>query len=172
MNIYLTSGTYDYLYKKYEKKFSEETLILMQEGESDRAILLHESADSSLFQEPRTYEVIFSYGKIDNNGFITMNHIPVSDENKPIFEYNLKTYLKGVTDKSMKAIRFLRPRKGDTYILFCLWEEKTNYISWKQLPQNATAPIGKMNEHTWNSSQHSLFNGKPYFTSLYIPEKK
>ncbi|KAB7665367.1 antibiotic biosynthesis monooxygenase family protein [Bacillus sp. B1-b2] len=172
MNIYLTSGTYDYLFKKYEKNILEETMLLMQESESDRAILLHESSSSSLFQEPRAFEVIFSYGALINNGYITMNHIPISDEHKPTFEYSLKEYLKGIEERNMAAIRLLSPKKGDTYILLCLWKDKQDYISWKQLPHHANAPIGKSTEYTWNSFQHSLFNGKPYYTSLFIPEKK
>ena len=171
MNIYLTSGTYDYLHKKYEKKFSSDSsLLLMQEMENDRAILLQETDDPSFFQEPRIYEVVFSVGDLQNKGFVTMNYIPVSEENKPIFEYNLKTYLKDIAGTNMQAIRFLRPKKNDTYIIFCLWEGKNRYVSWKQDPQNINAPIGKTNDQTWNSSQHSLFNGKPYFTSLSIPE--
>ena len=142
MNIYLTSGTYDYLRKKYESEFSKETLLLMQDETSDRAILLHENQTPSLFQEPRSYDILFSDGVLENKGFITMT-----------------------------AIRFLRPRKGDTYILFCLWEEKASYIKWKQQPENANAPIGKNSEKSWNSSQHSIFNGKPYFVQLTIPEE-
>lgn len=172
MNIYLTSGTYDYLWKKYENEFSKETLMLMQDINSDRAILLHESQAPSFFKEPRSYDILFTNGKLENKGFITMNHIPVSDENKPIFEHNTMKYLTSNTNRNMQAIRFLRPRKGDTYIIFCLWEEKANYIKWKQQPENANALIGKNNETAWNSSQHSIFNGKPYFVQLTIPDEE
>lgn len=172
MNIYLTSGTYDYLGKKYESKFSNETLLLMQEEASDRAILLHESQAPSFFQEPRSYNILFSYGMLENKGFITMNHIPVSEENKPVFEHKMMKYFTSIPNKTMTAIRFLRPAKGDTYILFCLWEEKANYIKWKQHEANVEAPIGKSNEKSWNSSQHSIFNGKPYFVQLTIPNEE
>ena len=171
MNIYLTSGTSDYLRKKYESEFSKETLLLMQDETSDRAILLHESQTPSLFQEPRSYDILFSDGVLENKGFITMNHIPVNEENKPIFEHNMLHYFTSHPNRTMTAIRFLRPRKGDTYILFCLWEEKASYIKWKQQPENANAPIGKNSEKSWNSSQHSIFNGKPYFVQLTIPEE-
>jgi len=172
MNIYLTSGTYDYLYKKYEKKLSSEVMLLMQETDNDRAILLHESSSLSIFQEPRIYEVLFSRGMLHNKGFVTLNYIPVSEEKKPIFEYNIKDYLHSLNESNIQAIRFLRPRKGDIYIIFCLWEDKSQYITWKHNPQNTDSLIGKNSDQTWNSSQHSLFNGKPYFISLTIPEEK
>ncbi|WP_312096360.1 hypothetical protein [Niallia sp.] len=172
MNIYLTSGTYDYLWKKYEDEFSKETLLLMQDINSDRAILLHESQAPSFFKEPRSYDVLFTHGMLENKGFITMNHIPVSEENKPVFEHNMSKFFASNTITNLQATRFLRPRKGDTYIIFCLWEEKANYIKWKQHPENANAPIGKTSEKSWNSSQHSIFNGKPYFVQLTIPDEK
>ncbi len=171
MKIYLTNGTYDYLWKKYENEFSKETLLLMQDTNSDRAILLHESQAPSFFKEPRSYDILFTHGILENKGFITMNHIPVSEDNKPIFEHSLMKYFTSNTKREMQAIRFLRPNKGDTYIILCLWEEKTSYIKWMQQPENAKAPIGKNGEKSWNSSQHSIFNGKPYFMQLTIPEE-
>jgi len=171
VNIYLTSGTYDYLWKKYENEFSKETLLLMQDINSDRAILLHESQNPSFFKEPRSYDILFTYGILENNGFITMNYVPVSEDNKPVYEHNIMKYFSSNPHREMKAIRFLRPKKGDTFIILCLWENKASYIKWMQQPENANAPIGNNSEKGWNNSQHSIFNGKPYFMQLTIPEE-
>lgn len=169
MNIYLTSGTYDYLLKKYENNLATETMLLMQLIGDERAILLHESNEGTLFNEPRGFEVIETNGNLINNGYVTMNHIPVNSEQKPLFEHKTKASLNNF---KKPIFRFLRPLKGDTYIIFCQWESRKEYLTWKSLPQNQQTPLLSSTEQSWNSSQHAMFNGKPYVLELSIPEQE
>ncbi|GKU81703.1 antibiotic biosynthesis monooxygenase [Niallia sp. NCCP-28] len=167
MDIYLTSGTYDFLYKKYQKKFAAETLLLMQNNNGE-GVLLHETSAKTIFHSPRRYEVIDSAGSLVNEGFVTMNHIPVTDEHKPLFEYEIKKTLSLKRD-DFRASRLLRPKNGDMYIIFCLWVSKSEYIKWRQNPINISSPLTENPEKTWNDPQHNLFYGKPYLSQLTIP---
>lgn len=168
MNIYLTSGTYDFLYKKYEKKFGKETLLLMQ-NQNGEGVLMHETSAKTIFHSPRRYEVISSSGNLINEGFATMNHIPVTDEHKPLFEYEIKKILSLKTG-DFRASRLLKPKSGDMYIIFCLWASKGDYINWKKNPTNASSPLVESPEKSWNDPQHHLFYGKSYLTQLTIPK--
>ncbi|PKG25460.1 antibiotic biosynthesis monooxygenase family protein [Niallia nealsonii] len=167
MNIYLTSGTYDFLYKKYEKKFRTETLLLMQK-QNGEGVLMHETSKKTIFHSPRQYEAISSFGNLVNEGFATMNHIPVTDEYKPRFEYEINKILSLKTG-DFQASRLLKPKSGDMYIIFCLWSSKSDYIKWRKNPINTPSPLVESPENSWNDSQHHLFYGKSYLTQLTIP---
>lgn len=168
MNIYLTSGTYDFLYKKYQKKLETETMLLMQ-NQKGEGVLLHETAKKTIFQSPRKYEAISSFGNLVNEGFATMNHIPVMDEHKPRFEYEISKILSLKTG-DLQASRLLKPPSGDMYIIFCLWTSKSEYIKWRQDPANSSSPLVESPEKSWNDPQHTLFYGKSYLTQLTIPK--
>lgn len=49
MNVYMTTGTYEFM-KKMREKHADETMVLMQ-GENT-TLLLHETDGKSLFQTP------------------------------------------------------------------------------------------------------------------------
>ncbi|MFK4998213.1 hypothetical protein ACI2OX_15270 [Bacillus sp. N9] len=87
MYIYITSGTYRYL-RTFEEKHHEERMYLLQ---SFTCQLWHETSGPSIFQSPRTYEVIDSAGTLSSHGFVACNHLAISDEGRPIFEYEIKT---------------------------------------------------------------------------------
>ena len=46
MNVYITTGTYDFL-KKLKDKHSNETIFIMQNGEN--TLLLHETSGKTVF---------------------------------------------------------------------------------------------------------------------------
>src|SRR3954471_10937418 len=87
MRIFFTNGTHEYL-KKMVKEHEGETLILMQNEHA--SLLIHETVGESLFKEPRKYEVVDASGQLTDTGFAVFNHIPVTDEGRPLFEYRFK----------------------------------------------------------------------------------
>lgn len=129
MNLFITGGTDGYL-KKLKKNHPNEVLLIMQnEG---AFLLVHETEGDSFFKEPRKYEVIQSLGELGDVGFAVFNHIPVSDEGRPLFEYHFKNFIGEIeNDPGFIAIRVLRPLLGDTYVLFTLWENNGSYKNWK-----------------------------------------
>lgn len=129
MNIYITTGTYDFL-KKLKDKQSKETIFLMQNGQT--ALLLHETSGKTVFSSPRRYEVVDAKGTIQEKGFVVMNNIPVTDEGRPILEYQLKNNIELIEKApGLIAIRILRPKKSDTYILLTVWQKESDFLKWK-----------------------------------------
>ena len=121
--MYFTGGTETFL-KKFLNENEQETLVFMHN--EDAFLLVHETEGSSLFKEPRKYEVVEARGTIVSpSGYAVFNHIPVWDESRPLFEYRFKTRTNSIEKQhGFKAIRVLRPRRSDIYIIFTLWEVK------------------------------------------------
>jgi heme oxygenase (mycobilin-producing) len=55
MNVYITTGTFEYL-KAMEIRYPTESMVTMVN--EDSALLLHETSKTSVFKEPRRYEVV------------------------------------------------------------------------------------------------------------------
>ncbi|PKR86687.1 antibiotic biosynthesis monooxygenase family protein [Heyndrickxia camelliae] len=164
MYVYITTGTYDFL-EKIKKKYANENMILMQNGQN--SLLLHETTKKSVFEVPRKYQVVEGSGELDCKGLAVFNHVPVTDEGRPVFEYRFKERIPAITQVSgFKAIRLLRPLKGDTYIGFSLWENEKAYSDWKH--SNSFEEAHKANTE---AEFKSIFSGPAYFTQYVIPEE-
>ena len=97
MNVYMTTGTYTFL-KTIKEKHANEIIFLMQNGQT--ALLLHETSGKTVFASPRRYEVVDGKGTIQNKGFVVMNHIPVTEEGRPLIEYRFKNQV-GVIETNL-----------------------------------------------------------------------
>ncbi len=128
MNVYMTTGTYTFL-KTIKEKHANETIFLMQNGQT--ALLLHETSGKTVFASPRRYEVVDGKGTIQNKGFVVMNHIPVTEEGRPLIEYRFKNQV-GVIENEpgFIAIRVLRPIKSDTYVILTIWKKESDFNNW------------------------------------------
>lgn len=100
----------------------------------DAFLLIHETEGNSLFKEPRKYEVVASRGFIMiPSGYGVFHHIPVTDEGRPLFEYHYKNITSTIEKQTdFKAIRVLRPKKSDTYIIFSVWKNESAYKNWRK----------------------------------------
>ena len=84
------------------------------------------------FKEPRKYEVIDASGQLTDMGFAVFNHVPVTDEGRPLFEYRFKNRDRLIEkEPGFIAIRVLRPFSSDTYIIFTLWKNESSFKSWQ-----------------------------------------
>ena len=129
MKMFFTNGTREYL-KKIAEQHEEETLVLMQN--ENTCLLVHETEGNSLFKEPRKYEVIDASGQLTDMGFAVFNHIPVTDEGRPLFEYRFKNRDRLIEkEPGFIAIRVLRPFSSDTYIIFTLWKNESSFKNWQ-----------------------------------------
>jgi heme oxygenase (mycobilin-producing) len=169
MNMYITTGTWDYL-KRIESKFPEEMMVIMVN--ENGALLVHETNGPSVFKEPRKYEVIDSAGQITKNGFAVLNHIPVTEEGRPLFEYEMKGKASIVKKESgFIAIRILRPLSSRTFIILTIWESEIDFQKW----QNSKSFL---NVHIKNGSikgidlQPKIFTSGSYVSIYTIPEKE
>lgn len=163
MYIYITVGTYDYL-KALKEKHPQERIAIMQND--DTALLLHETDGDTVFNEPRKYEILDSKGTIETSGFVVFNHIPVTDEGRPLFEYRFKNRPKHVENvPGFQAIRVLRPLTLNTYIILTAWENAEAFTNWKN-SDSFKGIAHKQAASTEGKPQPQIFAG-PAYTAKY-----
>ncbi|WP_187118854.1 antibiotic biosynthesis monooxygenase family protein [Bacillus marasmi] len=170
MNVYMTSGTYDYLFKIKNNHPSETMLLMVYE---DQALLLHETAGDTIFKEPRKYEVLDSVGDFGTARFIVMNNIPVSEEGRALFEHRFKNRNRSIEKMpGFVGIRVLRPLSSETYVIVTLWEDESRFEGWKKSEAFGQAhgkpsPSGAAE----SGSPKKIFSGSSYVTKYYVPEE-
>nr|WP_249317210.1 antibiotic biosynthesis monooxygenase [Bacillus sp. FJAT-50079] len=145
--------------KKFEVKHYEEQMYLMQ---SLTCQLWHETPGPSIFQSPRKYEVIDSAGKLSAHGFVASNHLAISDEGRPIFEYEIKNLSKMLIHKQgFIALRVLRPLTTDTYIVMTMWQKESELDEWKN---------SGMLDHVTVSK--SVLSGPSFLSTFYVDDEE
>lgn len=168
MNLYITTGTYEFLIKILNK-YKDEQMLLMQNAQN--SLIIHETMKKSVFGSPRTYEVINGKGNFPEEGYSVFYNIPISDEGKPVFEYHLQNNSQLIqTASGIRAFRFLKPKKGDTYIILTIWEDEKDFSRWKLTASYKTI----INTPTVSAplSSNTIFNGSPYESYYTIPNEE
>lgn len=162
MNIYLTSGTTDFM-ETLRKSNSKETMIVM--NGAGNSVLLHETAGKTLFQTPRSYEVISSSGTLNEEGFFALNNIPVTDEGRPVFEHRLLSRIDKIEDEQgFIAFRLLRPADSETYIVLTEWTNQGDFKSWEN--SSTYKSVHESNESGAGLDKMShLFSSAAYVTT-------
>ncbi|PAD68443.1 hypothetical protein CHH83_13715 [Bacillus sp. 7586-K] len=128
MMLYITYGTVHYLIKLVE---AHPDLNLRLMTNENTGILFHETDGKTIFNEPKSYEVLDSNGSLTAGSFAVFHHIPVSHEGKPLFEKLFSDRARIIEkQQGFSAIRVLRPTKNDTYIILTLWEKEQYYKAW------------------------------------------
>ncbi|WP_088007825.1 antibiotic biosynthesis monooxygenase family protein [Indiicoccus explosivorum] len=169
MNLYMTTGTYDYM-RKLREKYAGETMVIMQ-GENT-TLVLHETEKKTVFATPRRYEVISSAGELNEKGFFVFNNIPVSDEGRPVFEHRFTNRAGAVENQpGFIAFRLLRPVKSDTYVVLTEWESPIFFEKWKE-SQAFNKAHEKRDTDSGLKSQN-IFSGSSYITTYHAkPEEE
>lgn len=166
MNVYITTGTYDFL-KKKKDSYPNESIFLMQNGET--ALLLHETSGKTVFASPRRYEVVDGKGALQNKGFIVMNNIPVTEEGRPILEYRFKNRAGLIENEpGFIAIRVLRPIKSDTYVILTAWEKESDFNNWTNSKSFHQAHNKKDEAKQKPASTANIFSGASYVTKYFL----
>ncbi|MDQ0162334.1 antibiotic biosynthesis monooxygenase family protein [Aeribacillus alveayuensis] len=166
MNFYITYGTVDYL-NKLQKQFPQECMLFLQNEHT--AVLMHETMGESVFQQPKKYEVIDKSGSIvSKKGFAVLNHIPVTDEGRPLFEYSFKERARLIENQGgFVAIRVLKPLQSDTYIILTLWEDEKSFTNWKT--SQSFAKAHQKNKHLGtDSAKKNIFPSPSYVKTYYV----
>ncbi|KXH84122.1 antibiotic biosynthesis monooxygenase [Sporosarcina sp. HYO08] len=162
MKIFITTGTPEFM-EKLQEKFSAEKLFIMY-GAS-HSILLHETEGKTLFQTPRRYEVIGSYGNFEEVGYFVFNHIPVTDEGRPVFEHHFKNHYNILQKRAgFIAFRLLRPLGSDTYIILTEWKDAFSFNQWKATPEYGRVHATETSGAGVDRAAH-LFSSAPYITT-------
>ncbi|MFC5541820.1 MAG: antibiotic biosynthesis monooxygenase [Bacilli bacterium] len=166
MNFYMTTGTPTFMEKLHKKYEHEKMLILYG---ANQTLLLHETAGKTVFQTPRKYEVVDGMNELQQAGYFTFYHIPVSDEGRPVFEKNIVQRLKGMKDQTgLTAMRLLRPKKSETYIILLQWKDKRSYDIWKKYD-----PIAQELENfSVGVKKDNIFNAATYISTYSGAKQK
>lgn len=160
----MTVGTFDFL-KSIEKKYPSETMITMTGGNG--ALLLHETTGKTVFKEPRKYEVFESAGDILNGSMVILSNFPVTDEGRPLFEHYFKNKVQSIkNEQGFIAIRALRPKVSNTYVILTVWENEMSFQSWQN-----TLSISTQEEPAAENGIDTLphiFDSEPYISQYSI----
>lgn len=169
MNVYITSGTSDYLQKIVEE--NQDQTFLMMKDQEEQTLLLHETNSESIFNEAREYEVIDQTGDLAGAGYAVLNNIPVTDEGRPLFEYRFKNRARMVeSEPGFAAIRVLRPLNSDTYIILTLWNSEKDFLNWQT--SKAYDHAHKKRGTSEGIDQQPIFPRPSYATKFNIVELK
>lgn len=166
MNVFITSGTADFLLKIKEKHQSE-NMVLMNNNES--SILVHETDKKTVFSSPRKYEVIDSAGKLGHEGFAVFNNIPVTDEGRPLFEDRFLNRPRLIENEpGFAAIRVLRPLSSNTYIILTIWENEGAFENWQKSKAYENAHKKRGTEAGIDGARPNIFESASYVSKYYI----
>ncbi|MGM9924032.1 MAG: antibiotic biosynthesis monooxygenase family protein [Bacillus sp. (in: firmicutes)] len=166
MNIYITSGTFDYL-RNFKLKHTKEKLILLH-GEG-KTVLLEENEHGTIFKEPRKYEVVDGIGELVQEGFVVMNNIPVAEESRPRFEHMFTNRADKVENQAgFQALRILRPIGSQTYIILTQWHKESAFNAWQSSQSLKEGHSGNAKTEYANSSQ-KMFTGEAFLTKFSAP---
>src|SRR5699024_11640956 len=129
----------------------------------------------NVFSSGRAYEVLITKGKIQEEGYIVMNNIPVTDEGQPIFEDRFKQRQDEVDAMpGFQAFRLLRPLEGNTYVVFTQWASEQDFTNWKNYDQfkesqkgQATKPPTYFADSHFITSYHMIYQDEEGLTLCY-----
>jgi heme oxygenase (mycobilin-producing) len=163
MYLYMTTGTSNFL-KIIKEKNPKESLLLMENTE--HALLLHETNGPTIFKTSRKYEIFEAVGHLElEKGFVAMNHVPVAEEGKPLFEHHIKKKF----GLGVNSLRMLRPINSDVYIILTIWENELSFKTWQKTKAYTDAFVG-VNSNIGIAAKTNLFSSNPYIATYYIKE--
>lgn len=164
MNAFMTSGTIEFL-EKLEEKHADLHIRLMINN--SRAIAYYEHENKKIFQSGREYEILTKIGHVFTTGYVAMNNIPVREESERIFENLFKDRIRAAENMpGFQAVRLLKPKRGNVYIIFSQWDSKANYENWKASPEFASDLVQSM------VKPPDYFEERPFLNTyhMYIEE--
>ena len=144
-------------------------MLLM--GNDESSVIIHETNGKTLFNHPRKYEVIDSFGTFEEAQYVVMNNIPVTDEGRPLFEYRFKNRKRNIENQAgFIAIRVLRPLSSNTYVILTFWENQSAFEKWKE-SESFQKTHNKPNAST-GAQPSDIFSGPSYITTYSIAEEE
>lgn len=160
VRIYLTHGTYSYLYQMKETYPEEKLTLFVKEN---NAALVHETPGKTLFKSGSAYEVLETIGEIQDSKFAVIRYYQVRDEGKPVFEHEAKQQLNILARAAgLAGARALQPVKGDTYAIISFWEKESDYLRFSK--NHPHFPLG--------TDSISVLANTPYDAKYVIPQDK
>ncbi|GAB3060462.1 antibiotic biosynthesis monooxygenase family protein [Virgibacillus ainsalahensis] len=162
MKAYMTIGTQDFL-EKLKEQHPGINFYLM--NSSSGTLAYYENEAKNIFASGKEYEVIINNGDVQEEGYVVMNNIPVTDDGRPAFEDGFKKRRNAVDQMpGFQAFRFLRPAKGNTYVVFTQWRSVEDFENWKNSEQFKKAHEGQ------GTKPPAYFADRPFITTYHMVE--
>ncbi|MGI2327777.1 antibiotic biosynthesis monooxygenase family protein [Planococcus sp. YIM B11945] len=139
-------------------------LIYLMNGEE--SVILFESEGSQPVQGFEGYEVLDAVGDINDGFYAVFNNIPVTEEGREVFESRFKNRAGKVEEEpGFAAIRVLRPKNSDTYVILTLWKDEQSFKDWQQ-SQAYNHAHAKRGTEDGIDKQPNIF-ARPSFVTTY-----
>ncbi|WP_085992781.1 antibiotic biosynthesis monooxygenase family protein [Oceanobacillus senegalensis] len=161
MHAHMTNGTLDFL-KKLTESHPQMTFYFMT-GSGGALAYYEDRNKKSIFSSGRSYEVLKEAGDLIQEGYVIMSTIPITEENQAAYEDRIKSNLQQVLPGS-NAFRFLRPTKGNKYVVLIHWNTVSAYEIWKR-SDNYDKTLQIL------ASKKSAYHGDIPFTTSYHMHK-
>ncbi|WP_449354101.1 antibiotic biosynthesis monooxygenase family protein [Virgibacillus natechei] len=164
MKAYMTIGTTDFL-QKIAAKHQDIHFHLMNSNEGSLAY--YEDESKNIFSSGKGYEIVIQNGHIEEEGYVVMNNIPVTEDGGSSFEERFKNR-QNATDKmpGFQAFRFLRPLKGNTYVVLTQWRSEEDFENWKNSDAFKKAHQGQ------GTKPPAYFPDKPFITTYHMHDSE
>ncbi|MFD2042751.1 antibiotic biosynthesis monooxygenase family protein [Ornithinibacillus salinisoli] len=160
MKAYMTNGTGDFL-AKLATKHPQMTIHIMSSGGGSLAY--YEGTNKKVFAAGRTYEVLVQKGDLQEEGFVAMNNIPVTEEGRPVFEDRFKNRKHEIDNMpGFQAFRLLKPMTGNVYVVLTQWKSETDYDNWKN------SDSFKKSHDESPTKPPAYFADRPFLTTYYM----
>lgn len=167
MNIYLTSGTPDFMEKVMDKHAKEHIILLHGQANT---VLLHETEKKSVFAVPRPFKVLDGTGQFEQRGYFVFHNIALTEESKEVFEQKWLMNSESLKrNDALIAYRFLKPKKYEPYIIITQWAGPASYEVWTK-SENYITQIAPLFDKT-SSLVNDMFSAASHVTTYQAPAR-
>lgn len=134
---------------------------------NDGGIAYYENSSKNIFSAGQAFDVLKSVGELSKEGYVVMNHLPISEDSSPAFEYRMKHSDSGIEKmEGFQAWRFLRQEKSSKYVVLTQWKSFADFENWKNSDQFKKA------HDSQQAKQPSYFMERPFVISGHMHEKE
>lgn len=128
-----TSGTHQFL-QQLTNKHSHFDFYFMRNNRTTVVYYEHKRT-KSIFVSGKTFSISNKTGSFAKKGFVTMEHIPVTEDGMEIFAERLDKLFPELADRTgVVAIRALQEHKRNNYVLLTQWKNKRYEELWRDSP--------------------------------------
>lgn len=128
-----TSGTYHFL-QQLTEKHPRFNFLFMRNNRSTVVYYEHKRR-RSIFVSGKTFSIIKNNGSFEQKGFVTMEHIPVTDDGMKIFAERLDNLFPELVDRTgVIAMRALEEYKRNNFVIITQWKNKRYEELWHESP--------------------------------------
>lgn len=155
-----TSGTYQFL-TQLTKKHDQFDFYFMKSN-SSTVVYYEHNRKKSIFVSGKTFSILASYAQFHPKGFVTMEHVPVTDDGAKIFEERLLSVFPELKQRyGVLAMRLLKQKRKNEFVVITQWKSERNWDRWRESPMYEYQNIQQF------ARQSAYFAERP-FTNTFV----